>query len=99
VTSGFPLKLLVERTEGKPFYLDRSVQTLVDRRFIEQGDMLAALDTRPNLMDLTPAKFENVVSNLCSGRDEMLTEADQSRAPLVLLEVIVIMNRMQAPCP
>jgi hypothetical protein len=30
VTSVFPLRLLMERTEGNPCFLDRSVQTLVE---------------------------------------------------------------------
>ncbi len=37
---------------------------MVDKRFIEQGDALSGLETRPNLMDLTPAEFEVLVSNL-----------------------------------
>ncbi len=37
---------------------------MVDKRFIEQGDALACLESRPNLMDLTPSEFETLVSNL-----------------------------------
>lgn len=37
---------------------------MVDKRFIEQNDILAELDSRPNLMDLRPSEFENLVSNL-----------------------------------
>ncbi|GIW24033.1 restriction endonuclease [Meiothermus sp.] len=37
---------------------------MVDKRFIEQDNILAGLDSRPNLMDLRPAEFENLVSNL-----------------------------------
>ncbi len=37
---------------------------MVDKRFIDQGDILGALDTRPNVMDLTPSEFEQLVSNL-----------------------------------
>lgn len=37
---------------------------MVDKRFIEQGDALSTLESRPNLMDLTPSEFEVLVSNL-----------------------------------
>jgi restriction system protein len=37
---------------------------MVDPRFIDQNDVLGGLDGRPNLMDLTPAEFEALVSNL-----------------------------------
>ncbi|MDY0744791.1 restriction endonuclease [Paucibacter sp. R3-3] len=37
---------------------------MVDKRFIEQGDVLSGLESRPNLMDLTPSEFEVLVSNL-----------------------------------
>jgi len=37
---------------------------MVDRRFIEESDVLSALDSRPNLMDLNPYEFENLVANL-----------------------------------
>lgn len=37
---------------------------MVDRRFVEGSDVLSELDARPNLMDLTPFEFENLVGNL-----------------------------------
>lgn len=37
---------------------------MVDRRYIEQDDVLSGLDGRPNLMDLTPGEFEHLVGNL-----------------------------------
>jgi restriction system protein len=37
---------------------------MVDKRFIEQNDVLSGIDSRPNLMELTPSEFENLVSNL-----------------------------------
>jgi len=37
---------------------------MVDKRFIEQNDILSNLDSRPNLMDLTYGEFENLVSDL-----------------------------------
>ncbi|MET6678043.1 restriction endonuclease [Citrobacter amalonaticus] len=44
-------------------------------RFIEQGDALSALETRPNLMELSPSEFEVLVSNLFTqmGLDTKLT--------------------------
>lgn len=37
---------------------------MVDKRFVEQKDVLGGLESRPNLMDLSPSEFENLVSNL-----------------------------------
>jgi restriction system protein len=37
---------------------------MVDKRFVEQSDVLADLESRPNLMELNPFEFENLVSNL-----------------------------------
>lgn len=37
---------------------------MVDKRFVEQSDVLADLESRPNLMDLNPFEFENLISNL-----------------------------------
>lgn len=37
---------------------------MIDKRFVEQGDILSELDSRPNLMDLNPFEFETLVSNL-----------------------------------
>ncbi len=37
---------------------------MVDKRFIEQEDILSGLDSRPNLMELNPSEFEILVSNL-----------------------------------
>jgi restriction system protein len=37
---------------------------MVDKRFVEEKDVLSQLDSRPNLMDLTPAEFEALVGNL-----------------------------------
>ena len=31
---------------------------MVDKRFIEQGDVLSGIDSRPNLMDLTSANLK-----------------------------------------
>ena len=40
---------------------------MVDNRFVQGSDVLSDLDTRPNIMDLSPFEFENLVSNLFSG--------------------------------
>jgi restriction system protein len=37
---------------------------MVDKRFIEKSDILADIESRPNLMDLNPYEFENFISNL-----------------------------------
>jgi restriction system protein len=37
---------------------------MVDKRFIEETDVLSGLDKRPNLMDLTPTEFESLIQNL-----------------------------------
>ena len=37
---------------------------MIDRRYVEQGDILSDLESRPNLMDLNPSEFETLVSNL-----------------------------------
>lgn len=50
---------------------------MVDKRFVEQDDVISALDSRPNLMDLNPFEFENLVGNLFS---KMGLETKQTRA-------------------
>lgn len=37
---------------------------MVDPRFVDQTDVLSELDARPNIMDLTPFQFENLVGNV-----------------------------------
>lgn len=37
---------------------------MVDPRFVEGSDVLGQLDARPNIMDLTPFEFENLVGNV-----------------------------------
>lgn len=37
---------------------------MVDRRFVEQQDILSDLESRPNLYDLDPFEFENLCANL-----------------------------------
>lgn len=52
---------------------------MVDKRFIEQADVLSGIDSRPNLMELTPSEFENLVSNLFGkmGLETKLTRASK----------------------
>jgi restriction system protein len=37
---------------------------MVDKRFVDQENVLGSLESRPNLMDLSPTEFEHLVSNL-----------------------------------
>ncbi len=37
---------------------------MVDKRFVEESDILSDLEGRPNLMELTPFEFENLINNL-----------------------------------
>lgn len=50
---------------------------MIDKRFVNQPDLLSELDSRPNLMELTPTQFEVLVSNLFSrmGLETKLTRS------------------------
>ncbi len=37
---------------------------MVDKRFVEESDVLSDIESRPNLMDLNPWEFENFINNL-----------------------------------
>lgn len=52
---------------------------MVDPRFIEETDVMSTLDKRPNLMELTPGEFENLITNLfqAMGLDTKLTQASR----------------------
>ena len=52
---------------------------MADPRFVQESDVLATLDSRPNLMDLTPGEFENLITNLFQkmGLDTKLTQASR----------------------
>ena len=50
---------------------------MVDPRFIEEADVLSTLDSRPNLMELTPNEFEFLTTNLF---EKMGLEAKQTVA-------------------
>lgn len=52
---------------------------MVDKRFVQESDILSDLESRPNLMDLNPFEFENLVSNLFKqmGLDSKLTRSSR----------------------
>ena len=50
---------------------------MVDPRFVKEADVLTVLDTRPNLMELSPGEFESLVTNLF---DKMGLETRMTRA-------------------
>jgi restriction system protein len=49
---------------------------MVDPRFVEEADVLSALDQRPNLMELKPGEFESLITNLFAkmGLETRLTQ-------------------------
>src|SRR5207248_3021321 len=52
---------------------------MVDKRFIESTDVLADLDQRANLAELTPGEFEALITNLFQkmGLETRLTQASR----------------------
>ncbi len=52
---------------------------MVDPRFIEETEVLATLDQRPNLMALSPSEFESLISNLFEkmGLETRVTQASR----------------------
>lgn len=52
---------------------------MVDARFVEEDQVLAALDQRPNLMELTPGEFESLITNLFEkmGLETRMTQASR----------------------
>lgn len=52
---------------------------MVDPRFVEETDVLSTLDSRPNLMELSPSEFEALISNLFArmGLETRLTQASR----------------------
>ena len=52
---------------------------MVDKRFVEQQDILGSLESRPNLMDLNPFEFEGLVCNLFAsmGLESKLTRSSR----------------------
>lgn len=52
---------------------------MVDPRFIDADDVLAGLDTRPNLLEMSPTEFEELIQNLFAkmGLETRLTRASR----------------------
>jgi restriction system protein len=52
---------------------------MTDPRFVQEGDVLATLDQRPNLMELTPGEFESLITNLFTamGLESRQTQASR----------------------
>ena len=52
---------------------------MVDPRFVQETDVLSSIDQRPNLMELTPGEFENLITNLFEkmGLETRLTQASR----------------------
>jgi restriction system protein len=52
---------------------------MIDPRFVQESDVLSSLDSRPNLMELSPSEFESLITNLFSkmGLDTKLTQASR----------------------
>lgn len=52
---------------------------MVDKRFVEESDILSDLESRPNLMELNPFEFENLVNNLFDriGFDSKTTQSSR----------------------
>jgi restriction system protein len=50
---------------------------MVDRRFVAELDAISSLESRPNIMDLTPFEFESLVGNLFT---KMGLETRQTRS-------------------
>lgn len=51
--------------------------SMVDKRYVSEIDIVSTIDTRPNLMELNPFEFENLVTNLFS---KMGLETKQTRS-------------------
>lgn len=52
---------------------------MVDRRFVQESDVLSDLESRPNIFDLDPFEFENLVANLFNqmGLETRLTRSSR----------------------
>ena len=74
------LKALVSRSPSELTPVRPIVNiNMVDPRFIETTDVMSNLSTRPNLMELSPNEFENLITNLFSsmGLDTKQTRASR----------------------
>ncbi len=52
---------------------------MVDKRFVDDSDILGSIESRPNLMDLNPFEFEHLVTNLFTrmGLEAKLTRSSR----------------------
>lgn len=52
---------------------------MIDARFVQEQDVLSELDQRPNLMDLSPAEFETLITDLflAMGLESRQTQASR----------------------
>lgn len=52
---------------------------MMDPRFVAEQDILSGLDSRPNLLELTPGEFESLITNLFQkmGLETKLTQASR----------------------
>lgn len=52
---------------------------MVDPRFVDSDDVMAGLDTRPNLLEMSPTEFEQLIHNLFTkmGLETRLTRASR----------------------
>ncbi len=74
------LKASVSRSPAEMLPVKPIVELdMVDPRFIASSDVLSSLDTRPNLMELTPGEFESLITNLFAkmGLDTRQTQASR----------------------
>ncbi|MEA3214401.1 MAG: restriction system protein, partial [Acidimicrobiia bacterium] len=53
--------------------------SMVDKRFVDEEDIISDLDQRPNLMELKPMEFESLIQNLFTkmGLDTKQTQASR----------------------
>lgn len=52
---------------------------MVDPRFVPEQDIISQLDSRPNLMELTPSEFESLITNMFQkmGLETKMTQASR----------------------
>jgi restriction system protein len=64
---------------------------MFDNRFVQESDVISGLDSRPNLMELSPQEFESLVCNLFAkmGLESKLTQASRDGG----IDVVAFDNR------
>jgi restriction system protein len=68
---------------------------MADKRFVSQSDVLSDLESRPNIMDLSPFEFETLVSNLFGkmGLESKLTRSSRDKRPVLGGKVVIQAKR------